>query len=208
MLTRRMQLIDKYILTIVNSLKEKHIKTMLLTKAKTGSFGKIPSLVDWKIDVLKNFGIDFSWSSLAYNQITFYEFENKKLRCFPVYKRNAIFTAEMSKGAVLESFLNKINWHPKQIVFIDDKIENLESVQAFCDKFGILFTGYHYTKMKSVEATPLNKDRADFQFKILDEQDKWLSDDEADRKRNNAYNFKKGPHNLYLLSLFKNQQLL
>ena len=157
-------------------------KILILTKAWTGKFGKIESLEDWRIKILKSHGLDLSDTSDFKNNIIFYELEAKNLpiKCLPMIKHKVLFSCGLPKGLVLEEFLSKIKFFPNKIILVDDKRENLDSVENFCKKKYITFLGFEYNAIKSKVVKPLNQKRSELQFQILLNNKKWLNDDEAD----------------------------
>lgn len=61
------------------------------------------------------------------------------------YVEGVIFVGlKNDKGETLMRFLNQLDYHPKKVLFIDDKAKNLHSVEAACNKRGIPFTGLRY----------------------------------------------------------------
>ena len=60
---------------------------------------------------------------------------------------------QINKGDVLVAFLHKVKYLPQTIIFIDDKIENLENMEQVLAKFDkqINFIGIQY---KGAEAYP------------------------------------------------------
>jgi hypothetical protein len=98
-----------------------------------------------------------------------------------MFKKGILFTCNVPKGKVLEAFLKRLKWKPSKIVFTDDKMKHLESVRDFCQRAHIPFQGFQYTAVEQMPKMPINKKRADLQFKTLAEQEKWLSDVEADQ---------------------------
>lgn len=49
------------------------------------------------------------------------------------------------KGQTLLRFLDQINYQPKRVVFVDDKLPNVQSVEQAMQTRQIPFTGMHYT---------------------------------------------------------------
>ena len=82
-----------------------------------------------------------------------------------------------------DQFLDKIQWTPKNVIFIDDKMSHLTSVETALNKTKIPFQGYQY---KGVEKLPgeLDMQVAESQFAYLRKNHKWLSDSEAKKEGN------------------------
>lgn len=183
--------VDKRMITLINQAQNKGIPVIALTNCLTGAFGKIASLEDWRIQELKRIGYHFDKAWKNFKEKSFNEIQPKEPNRFPVFKQGAIFTANTPKGDTLKAFLNYTEQKPKKIIFIDDKKKYLESVEAFAQGVGIEFLGIEYTAVKESKIEPLNKERANLQFEILEKEHKWLSDEEADariRKGKNDHN--------------------
>ncbi len=61
------------------------------------------------------------------------------------YLKARVITAEVDEAKVLEYILRQKNYYPKKIVFIDDQLNSLESLEKLCTKLKIKFEGFHYT---------------------------------------------------------------
>ncbi len=72
------------------------------------------------------------------------------------------------KGDVFLSLLSLIEQCPIKVVFIDDRIRNVEEVVEKLSKYGIACTGIHYTACEHV-APVYSRELADFQAKFLDQ---------------------------------------
>jgi hypothetical protein len=95
------------------------------------------------------------------------------------FYKGAILSGRQEKGLALLHYLEKIaQFVPSKIIFIDDHIKNVENVQKMCQEQGIAFVGFHYVA-DTLEGRVANPDIARIQFKILHEEKKWVTDDEA-----------------------------
>lgn len=63
------------------------------------------------------------------------------------FKGGVVFCGNNDKGEVLERLFNQTNFHPDQIIFIDDKEKNLTAVQREAKKLNIPFVGIRYSKL-------------------------------------------------------------
>lgn len=176
-LSRQNCLVDQRIIETLRYLNQKGINTIALTHCGTGKKGAIQSREDLKIRELKDLGIDFSiLNNLDDNR--FPEIISKDGE--PLLKSGIIFTGGAEKGEILTTVLSKMHTHPKKIIFIDDKIANIHSVENVAAKNDIEYVGIEYTAIKDDNFEKLNKERADLQFNVLEKEHKWLSDIEAD----------------------------
>lgn len=181
--TRKVALVEPKILEFIRRAQAKGAKIIALTHAGAGSYGAIQSFADWRINELKSLGIDFSDSF----QDFFREFKELKGKFgSPVFKQGILFTGKVDKGTVLGAFLHSVSFCPRKIVFVDDRLENVKSVERFCqDKKISDYQVVEYTAIKSRSFKPLNEKRARFQVSTLLELGQWLSDQEADEKLSN-----------------------
>jgi hypothetical protein len=100
----------------------------------------------------------------------------------PMLKSGVMLTAQVDKGKTLECILRRSGYYPKTIVFIDDMLNNLESLEKLSAKLKIKFHGFHYTAASNVPIPVIDKKIEKLRFQILEKEHKWLSYQElADR---------------------------
>ena len=165
-------LLDKSVIDIINYLTQQKIPTIALTSINTGRFGVIESMEDLRIKQLKSVGIDFT--KLAPMKDTIKLDSLRTVHGTPMLNKGIIFTAELDKGMVLKDILQKLNYYPKKIIFIDDKIQNLYSVQNACNMLKIPFQGFHYTAIKYLPIPNINQKLERLRFKILENEHRWV----------------------------------
>ncbi|HJK85368.1 MAG TPA: DUF2608 domain-containing protein [Candidatus Megaira endosymbiont of Stentor roeselii] len=102
---------------------------------------------------------------------------------FPECISRVIFTNKADKGKVLLGFLKQLNKNYKNIIFVDDRLKNLISVQNILKDYKINYLGIHYTELKDKNEV-LNQDIADKQFEVLARKHIWLSDEEVEAMLN------------------------
>jgi hypothetical protein len=98
--------------------------------------------------------------------------------CPDNFSHNILFTNWELKGPRLAEFLRHIGFKPKKIVFIDDQLTHLASVEESLNEQQIPFIGFHYTRMHATEKNfdPLI---GNIQLKYLLTEDRILTEDEA-----------------------------
>ena len=118
---------------------------------------------------LNSVGIDFTLTSIS-QQI------NDAVAAFFSY--GIIFTGWHEKGPVLKIFLKEMELNPGKIVFIDDKLEQIKSVEKAAKSMGIPFSGFRYGKLDDFhqQFDPLI---ANIQLEALIKNDQILSNEEA-----------------------------
>ncbi|MEI6805553.1 MAG: DUF2608 domain-containing protein [Myxococcaceae bacterium] len=114
----------------IEQLQKRNIKIMALTSRGV-------DLENETLEQLRSLGLSFASSALSRD---FLEFSVKTKAKFV---EGILFVSmQNSKGSSLKKYFDLVNYQPKKIVFIDDLMENLESLEAsFRD---INFIGLHY----------------------------------------------------------------
>jgi hypothetical protein len=176
------KLTDNIIPDIIYDLQLRKIKVLALTAFRGGKMGKINLVADWRNNNLKKHGIIFTSTKYfpkKYFKINKLKTKNKEE--VPIYKDGIIYANNLPKGQVLKAFLSEINFMPKEIIFIDDRISNIKNVENFCKTKNIHFLGIHYTNVMKKHSI-FNKRIGEYQFYYLEHNHIWLSDSEAERK--------------------------
>lgn len=157
-------LVDPLTPTFIKKLAHKGIKAIALSNALPGSFGPIPNMEQWRVEKLKSFGIDFSYSFPDLDSLVLDSLTDHNGRS-PAYQNGVIHAGgesnpeDVGKGPVLLSFLNEIRWMPNILVFIDDKEKHVKNVEKTLKKeapdlhfIGVVFEGAKLYPSKYVDA--------------------------------------------------------
>lgn len=83
-----------------------------------------------------------------------------------IFKDGVLFTAGTDKGVTLFKFLELIDFHPKKIVFINDKRQNIGEVEVACEQRNIPFVGLRYNYLDD-EVRAYDHELATKQFNYL-----------------------------------------
>jgi hypothetical protein len=152
---------------------KKKISTIALTAITPHSFGLISSMADWRIKQLGQFNIDFGQTFSTYSPLLF-PLESGN----PVFKCGILFSDTSSKGETLSALLDTIKWVPSKIVFIDDQMHCLESLEEMAEKRGIPFAGFLYIGSELM-SSHFDEEIASLRFLHLAEKGEWLTEQEA-----------------------------
>lgn len=173
-------LVDRLILSILDYLKLNKISAIALTATGSGRFGVIPRIEHFRIKELNN--VDISFANLnklndnyIANDLKNYYKVFPKATGLPCLKSGIIFAAGVDKGLVLEHILYKYNYFPKKIIFIDDYLYNVVSIQKLCIKLKISFYGFHYKATSLLPLPIINPQLESIRFKVLKNEHKWLN---------------------------------
>ncbi len=61
-----------------------------------------------------------------------------------LYADGIIFSGNCDKGELLNHWLNIVGYHPKKVIFVDDKLKNIRSVETALHKRNYPFVGIRY----------------------------------------------------------------
>lgn len=179
LLQSKWQLTDPEIPQLIQDLQLQKIRMIALTAFRSGEMGKLPSVEDWRSGHLKKHNIDLSITAgMPKNYFEITQLTKIKEKDFPVYKDGIIYTNHYPKGEVLGAFLAQTNIQPKSIIFVDDKISNIHSVENFCKSANIKYLGIHDNRIFK-DHNIFDKSLGEYQFQYLEHNKTWLSDLEA-----------------------------
>ena len=171
---RKIRLVDPYITAILEKLWNQDIPTAALTKLYTGTFGVIEDLTDWRIQELQNIDIDFMRSTPIKESILL---EELHIGCgVPMMVEGIIFTADVDKGLILENILRKAEYFPETIIFFDDLLENILSVEKMCKEMNINYYGFEFDGASLVPEVELHKESEKIRFSTLEQERRWITD--------------------------------
>lgn len=130
------------------------------------------SLATRTIHQLCTLGIDLSKHAPTKEEMPFYN-ANKVI----LYRKGIFFTSGTHKGKALKQFLEKINFMPSKVVFVNDKRGHLRQVEETMEKENIPFVGLRYGYLDQ-KVKNFREDIANIQFESFK---KILSDVDAER---------------------------
>lgn len=163
-------LIDAATPQYLQQIAQKRVLMMALTANLTGPFGWIKSMEKWRLKSLCELGIDFSQTAPFPQAIEFKDLASYRGN-YSTYLNGMLFVngTVVSKGDAFSSFLTKTNLSPKKIIFIDDREDNLKSVEAAVQKFdqGIEFRGLHYLGAQKYPSKMISEDEFESRWQKL-----------------------------------------
>lgn len=149
---KKMILVDDTLAYIIKDLNARNIPTIALTDCKTGQYGLIPSLEDWRIKMLQDLGIEFNGSFASRPEMKFegLGLHNK----VPTYKKGILFTGHAcDKGTLLITFLQAVGTLFEKVFCIDDSKTYLK---IECEALWLMLIpsiiGIHYTAAEKLPA--------------------------------------------------------
>lgn len=171
------ELVDVAYIDIIKYLEKKGIPVVGLTALEVGKYGKIENLEDWRLANLKLVGIDLS-NSFTHKNLTFFKTFPQYNKNYPLFKNGILFTNRQPKGMVFTAFIDLIGHPPKKVIFIDDNLEYLKSVEEAALRMGIEFIGFHYRAIEN-SCCDFDEKVAQIQYLHLLKYEHWLSEQEV-----------------------------
>lgn len=166
------ELMDSAFPSLIKRMQKKNIPVIGFTALETGEYGKMTSIEDWRINQLKKLDIDFTPTFHDKNPMTLTEC-NPYNNHYPVFKNGVLFTNRKPKGEVFTAFLERLGWKPDKLLFIDDSMDQVQSVESAANTLDIEFIGFHYVAAK-VNPCEFDQKLGEFQFQNLVENERWL----------------------------------
>jgi len=157
----KVKLVEKDVKKIIRHLQNKNVLVMgLTTRDLHFSYSAMKQLDSLDIDLSK---------TAPYKENLY--FDNGVL-----FNKGILFASGKNKGDVLKQFLNKIEFLPKSVIFIDDKLKHINEVDKFCREKEIKFLGFRYgaldEKIKNFDSQVANIQHKYFQSILSDEDAK------------------------------------
>ncbi len=128
------------------------------------------ALASRTIQLLKEAGFDLSKNSITDSEIHFM-CQNEGI----LFRKGILFTAGRDKGESLKKLLQACDFVPERVLFVDDKQNQLLSVERFCEEAHIPFVGLRYGFLDEKVAN-FDEEVAEIQWAHFG---KILSDEEA-----------------------------
>ena len=180
---------------LIKNMQNRNVKVIALTAAKTGVFGVIDNLGEWRLKNLASIGLDFS-SSFNIQEIIFDKLKKSNFSGYPEYYKGILMAANNPKGKVLASFLDKNDdWKPDKIIFLDDSYNNCKNVDEAMKQLGIPIQCYCY-RAAFKNKIKLNQKVIRYQFDHWIKHEEFLTEQKALEKIDNEpayiiYDFEK-----------------
>lgn len=163
-------LIDEFTLQLLQRIMQRGIPAMALTANLTGSFGPIKNMEEWRVNTLRLLGIDFTKSAPYQKSIVFDDLSSYRGN-YSTYLDGVLFVngTTVSKGDAFLSFLKRTGFSPDKIIFIDDREDNLKSLEAAIQKLDrpIVYQGLHFIGAQKYPSKMLSEEEFESKWQQL-----------------------------------------
>ncbi|MCC5832425.1 MAG: DUF2608 domain-containing protein [Chlamydiales bacterium] len=179
LLQRKVELLDSQTPEIIRRLNDQNVKVIVLTSLRTGPYGYIPFIEQWRLEEIYSLGLDFRRSFPQIPRLDFKEF--RKSPSPPVFIQGVFCTGSISKGEALKFFFKRTGFKPRRMIFVDNTALHHNSVEKCARRLRIPYLGYYYTKGACIRKN-VDEQIANFQIHTLIETGEWIDDLNAERR--------------------------
>jgi hypothetical protein len=187
--TAKKKLVDEKISLIIKEIQLKKIKAFAVTRIGGNKFCE-----EFWINTLLEMGIDFS-KSFNEDQNLNLGIENN-IRCIPTrqgvpsqisFNKGILFTDEHSKGNSIIRLMEKTNFIPNKIIYVDDSDMDIFPTNEDLERFGkeinkeTEILSFKFTSIDRLSIDQCDGKIKDLQIKTLLEKEEWISDEEAQK---------------------------
>lgn len=157
------KLIDQKTSSLIKDLQNSGASVFGFTALNTSMGPEVGYIPSWRTKELQDLGLSFEESSpLPHKRIEFFQFPPFR-GTYPLYQDGVLYSnVTPSKGEVLTAFLDVVEQKPTRIVFIDDSLENIESVEQAMAEKEILVIGLHYVQPQDGNTSISDEEWNDF----------------------------------------------
>jgi len=149
------KLIDSQTPVLISELQFSGVTVFGFTALNSGATPNGENFPSWRKNELESLNINFSQephSPLPKESIEFRQFPSFE-GSYPLYQDGVLYSNVIpTKGDVFLAFLEKVEQKPKRIIFIDDSLKNVVSVEEATKKIGIEYVGLHYMEQQASDA--------------------------------------------------------
>ena len=169
-------LFEPIALTMVHRLQQRQVPVIALTAIRTGAFGCIPSVEGWRFNQLLDLNFDFR-KAFAGNPGGIL-LTNSAGKATSTFYNGIIASGDEPKGEALAALFENLHWRPNLVIFVDDCLDFIESVEDSMQCLGIPCKSFHYVAYEYLNET-LDEEVAHFQIDHFYNTKIWLSDEQA-----------------------------
>jgi len=162
--------VEKELLQMIRELQKRQVKVMVCTAKGRGSYGDIPRVDKHRFQQLTRAGYCFKKAFPGYSPM---EVPTKKGN--RLFRKGVLFAGGAPKGKVLRTFLKKVGFRPKRVIFFDDKMKNVKSVNKAMKKWGVEVTAVRYQGAEK-RAVKFDEKAIEKQCRHFVKHGTWLND--------------------------------
>lgn len=171
-------LIEDKIPQFLDQIFQRGIPAIALTANLTGRLGTIQKMEEWRVESLRRLGIDFSKAAPYQTPLVFDNLASYRGN-YSTYLDGILFVngTTVSKGEAFLSFIEKSDFLPSKVIFIDDREENLKSLETAIQKLNksIEYQGFHYLGAQKYPSKMMTEEEFESRWQKLVSQAKELN---------------------------------
>ncbi len=159
MATGPSMLIEEKVVEGIKDLQNRSVKVLAFTSSLTAKIPHTRDLKESRLSEMKRLGLNFDASFPDLPPFVFFN-QTPHFGYYPMFYNGVLFTNGYgnTKAEILKAFFREVDWKPKQLVIIDDKLNNLRVLEEEMEKekiphLCILYRGIDRFESPDVEDT-------------------------------------------------------
>ncbi len=146
-----------------------------------GKCGVVERMEDLRFNELFELGIDFSDTFKEHAPITWDVPNTRACTRNPLFEKGILYARPLRKGKILGMLIDEVGFEPDKVLFIDDSLFNVQSVETELKERAIEFHGIHFDD-ELLRNEKFDKALGLFQYDYLTKHHEWLDDNQAAEK--------------------------
>ena len=171
-------LIDDRTPQFLQQLMQRGIPSIALSSNLTGNLRNIPKMEVWRVEGLRQLGIDFSKTTPCQSSIVFDDLASYRGN-YSTYLDGMLFVngTTVSKGEAFLSFLKKAHLSPNRVIFIDDREDNLKSLETAIQTLDrpMEYQGIHFVGAQKYPSKMISQEEFESKWQKLASEAKELN---------------------------------
>lgn len=163
-------LIDTDTPRLLQDIAQKKIPAIAMTANLTGKVKNIANMESWRTNNLKQLGIDFTQTTPYQCPLTFDTLASYRGN-YSTFSNGIFFVngTKISKGDAFLAFLDKTHFYPNKVIFIDDREDNLKSIDNAIHSLNrpIEYHGLHFLGAQKFPSKAISEDEFTSQWQAL-----------------------------------------
>lgn len=171
-------LIDDRTPQFLQQIMRRGIPAIALSSNLTGNLRNIPKMEVWRVEGLRQLGIDFSKTTPCQTPIEFDDLASYRGN-YSTYLDGILFVngTTVSKGEAFLSFLKRTHLTPNKVIFIDDREDNLKSLETAIQTLdrSIEYQGIHFVGAQKYPSKMISQEEFESKWQKLASEAKALN---------------------------------
>lgn len=162
-------LIEDDVVKGIKELQGRSVKVLAFTSSLTVKIPSTRDLKESRLHEMKRLGLDFDASFPELPPFIFFN-QTPHFGYYPMFYKGVLFTNGYgnTKAGIVKAFFKEIDWKPKKLVVIDDKLDNLRDIEEEMKKEKIPYLCLLYKGLDHYDSPQIvDKDKLVSKWQVL-----------------------------------------